>query len=602
MLPKRSHRKDTRSKLNESGDQQTQVFGKYRLMSLLGRGAYSTVYCGELHSSYGFRKRVALKVMRRRLSSTNEPASQEFLNEARLGAAVQHPNLVEFYECGRVGDRLYIAMELVEGPSLAELIKVGPNLGLVVDDAVVLAVAMHAARGLRALHQAVVDDKPILAIHRDFKPGNILLSPAGQAKLTDYGVARYAADSYQTITANGPLGSPLYMSPEQARGEEVTQASDVFSFGTTILELINGRPVFGSSTIEGVIRNVDRADVGDALMSARARFPTLVPVLESCLLTDPTNRIPHGSALVEALKDVTPPAFAEEQVAEVAAQVFRAVEFQRQALRRNPIEQFWSKLSDDDDSVSERLHTMESLAQDVPPERTVVSAAEHAEELDDEIPAQRSDRRFVWLVAAVILLALVVGAAVWVPQLMGARDKDRAGGAEPNAMSNDAGGVPVGDEVPTEPDAQDDPTPAGEPREETTDGPHPQEEPPSPAQVSEAVEPTAEVVVPPPPPVVSTLAHTPVGRGIRGQSTDLPVTIDPAARRDLTLWFRAAPDGAWQTRSVEGGQGGSAMLSLPSGAWLPADGREVDYFIEMDSGDGVIRSGSAARPHRLTLY
>jgi len=158
-----------------------ELFGKYLIQDLIGRGAYSTVYRAQFQGGYGFRKRVALKVMRRRLASAEEEVSQDFLNEARLGAAIQHPNLVEFYECGRVGDRLYIAMELVEGPNLAEVIRTVPSLGLQLEDDFVLALALQTARGLQALHTATVEGTRIWAIHRDLKPGNILLSPVGQA-------------------------------------------------------------------------------------------------------------------------------------------------------------------------------------------------------------------------------------------------------------------------------------------------------------------------------------------------------------------------------------------------------------------------------------
>ena len=583
--------------MNEVQEQRPKIFGKYRLLSLLGRGAFSTVYRAELQSSYGFRKRVAIKVMRRRLSSTNEPASQDFLNEARLGAAVQHPNLVEFYECGRVGDRLYIAMELVEGPSLAELVKVTPNLGLAIEDDVVLAVAMQSARGLRALHMAVLDDQPIRAIHRDLKPGNILLSPAGQAKLTDYGVARYATDTYETITADGPLGSPLYMSPEQARGQELTQASDVFSFGTTMLELINGRPVFGSSTLEGVVRNVDRGDVGDALMGARGRFPSLVPVLENCLLTDPTNRIAHGGALVEALKGVEPPPFAEEHIAELASQVFQAVEFQREALRRNPIEQFWSKLDDDDEESVEIPIKVDSGTQ-----IRVAGGEDEDEDEDgtgDRNGFERGGRRWKGLVT--LLLLAVLAWMSW-----GLRSRLDHDGRE--AEESEADGI--ADVGPTHVDVPEDAAATPEPITSADDGSAsedvtadevlpvepevPPQEPPAPPETN------PEPVVAPALP--ATLQHAPVARGIRGQATGLPVTVAPAARTTFTLWFRAAPAGAWQTRSVDGGGGGSVTLTIPTGVWLPEDGRDVDYFIEMAGADGVVRSGSAARPHRLTLY
>ena len=631
--------------MTSSGDQGLETFGKYAIEYILGRGGYSTVYRAELRGDYGFRKPVALKVMRHRLDHADEPATKDFLNEARLGAAVRHANLVEFYECGRVGNSLYIALELVEGPTLAEFIKVAPTLGLEAEDSAVLSVAMQSALGLRALHSAKVDGLSIHAIHRDFKPGNILLSASGEVKLTDYGITRYATDGYQTIGAGGPLGSPLYMSPEQARGEELTQASDIFSFGTSVLELITGRPVFGATTIEGIVHQVGRADVSEALTEARERFPHLVQILENCLLAEPQNRFPDGAALVEGLKDATPPAFAEEELGTLAQEVYRAVEFKRRAARKRPVRKFWNSLSDDEDSVSIEIQPgfdspstggsveplaafpgrpTETMKSPVPGESVEVStageppaaAAETLVESGDEPPlppmedkpgtAQEAvprGHRGVWIsigvLCVVVTLAVVWRLAPWTPE-----DESRGAtvddGAGVGSHAADAGPAvesvsPTGEETQT--NESDRPAVVAE---EQSPPPEPRESVDEPA-----TEPPLEVSEPPTTPsapATVVLTHTPVQRGIRGRSITLPASVDPAGQYRFTLWYRAAPDGVWNRQIVEDGAQGEVSLTLPAGAWIAANQQTVDYFIEVDTAGGVVRTGSAANPHQLTLY
>jgi serine/threonine protein kinase len=609
---------DTPNKKSDDG----KLFGRYRIADIIGRGGYSTVYRAELQGGFGFRKAVALKVMRRRLESADEPVSQDFLNEARLGGSVQHPHLVEFYECGRVGDRLYIAMELVKGPSLAEVVRITPNLGLEIEDDVVLALAMQIARGLAALHDARVDGKRILAIHRDLKPGNVLLSPAGHAKITDYGVARYATDTYETLGGDGPRGSPLYMSPEQARGEHLTQGSDVFSLGTTVLELINGRPVFGATTIEGVVRKVHRADVADALIESRSRFPQLVPVLENCLLADPALRYRDGAAVIEGLKDIEPPAFAEELIASLAAEVYRAIEFQRAALRRKPTQQFWSNLSDDDeDSVSVSLQTSDSdddgAVTAPPPAQPIGPASELAtadgpEELGPQ-DAESSEvvRRPLWPLALAVGVVALFVVLLLVPHGI----RTLRGGASPEGepppgdAQAQAGGparvTPAHDdpadplrELAMPPVPETDQTP-GDPQDLLV-APEPAT-PGGPAEPGDAlVQDTPTLSAQPADPVA--LELSPVKRGIRGQATPITFAVTPAAVHTATVWYRAAPSGAWQTRTVHSDAAGQVATTIPAGDWLPQDSRDVDWFVEVASPDGPVRSGSAVRPHRLTLY
>jgi len=576
------------------------LFGKYRLQHLIGRGAYSTVFRAEYQGGYGFRKPVALKVMRRRLTSADEPASQEFLNEARLGAAILHPNLVEFYECGRVGDRLYIAMELVPGPNLADVIRVAPTLGMQIEDDFVMAVAQQTARGLAALHTAQVEGSPIWAIHRDLKPGNVLLSPAGLAKITDYGIARYATDAYETIRSSGPRGSPLYMSPEQTRGLDLTQASDVFSFASTLLELINLRPVFGSPTIEGVVRKVSEVDAADALIAARSRFPELAPVLENCLLADPENRYPDGPALVEALKVVEPPAFPEESVSAIGVEVQRAVEFQREALERKPVSQFWSRLADaEEDSVSVSLDLMSTDNAAVQPTRLPKPASDTLSDSPEEEERAGPRLRTPWIPWIVAAAALVVIAILLGPRLMqgGAPDAADAPIVEPTASS--------------EYEHLDDLQPPTSGETAASDAAIDLEVPPSPPPLPDGVvdpqdSPRDESSEPDEPAPTAAglprLSMAPVSRGIRGQATVVEARVQPPAQHTVTLWYRAAPTGDWLTQATQSDDGGVATLTIPAGSWIPQDCRSVDYFVELSSPAGLVRSGSAARPHELVLY
>lgn len=321
-------------------------FGNYRLLSNLGRGGFATVFKAELMGEYGFTKQVALKVLRRRVDSLDEREVTGFLNEARLGAYLSHSNLVEFYECGRVDDLLYIAMELVPGPNLSQVLRMIPDHLDPLEPAAVLTIAAQTARGLKALHEATIDGRRLGAIHRDMKPANILLAPQGQAKITDYGITRVAADFYQTMASGTVRGSPLYMSPEQARGEDLTQATDVFSFGLVVLEMITGEPVFLANSLDAIVQRVREADVGPSLAAGRRMNPQLTTFLEGCLAPRAEARYSDGAALLEAIKEIGPPAFGDERVAEIASEGARILQEYEDKRRSVPVRKYWGRLPD----------------------------------------------------------------------------------------------------------------------------------------------------------------------------------------------------------------------------------------------------------------
>jgi eukaryotic-like serine/threonine-protein kinase len=201
--------------------------GRYRLVRPLGHGGMATVYLG--HDSELDRP-VAVKLLAENLAG-DVAFRERFVREARLAARLSHLNVVSVYDAGEEADgRPYIVMEHVDGETLADLLHERGRLPA--DEAVGLA--LQACRGLEHAHAAGL-------VHRDVKPQNLLLRTDGTLKIADFGIAR-AAESTGLTQAGTILGTAAYLSPEQALGEEVTSAADVYSLGAVLYELLAGRP------------------------------------------------------------------------------------------------------------------------------------------------------------------------------------------------------------------------------------------------------------------------------------------------------------------------------------------------------------------------
>lgn len=210
------------------------TIGKYRILRTLGAGGMGVVYEAE---DERLGRRVALKTIHEHI---DDPTSRERLwREARAAAVLTHPGICRIYDVGEEGGRLYLAMELLEGESLATRLERG---GLPLPEA--LAVMDEVLQALQALHDAGL-------VHRDLKPSNVHLTPHG-ARLLDFGLARPVvadADTEARLTRTGViLGTPGFMAPEQWRGEEVGPPADVFAAGALLFELGAGRPAFQGRT------------------------------------------------------------------------------------------------------------------------------------------------------------------------------------------------------------------------------------------------------------------------------------------------------------------------------------------------------------------
>ncbi|MGA2772866.1 MAG: protein kinase [Bryobacteraceae bacterium] len=258
-------------------DPGTQV-GRYQIVSRLGEGGMGVVY-----RAYDtqLRRPVALKVLPPEYASDPE-RRERLLREARAASALNHPNIVSIHEVGFDNGVNFIAMEFVEGKSLGDII---PARGLPLAKA--LDYAVQVAGGLAKAHAAGV-------IHRDLKPGNIMLTGDGLVKLLDFGLARRVelGEGHDTaLTVEGEiLGTPAYMSPEQAEGKPLDPRSDVFSFGVVLYQMLAGRPAFSGNSAASLMAAVLREEPPPL----GAKIPRDVErIVRRCLRKDPAQRFQH---------------------------------------------------------------------------------------------------------------------------------------------------------------------------------------------------------------------------------------------------------------------------------------------------------------------
>jgi len=220
------------------------VIGRYQLTSLLASGGMGEVWTAR-PTGAGFARTVALKLVRGEMSG-DENYARMFIDEATVASSIHHPNVCETYELGRHGDRLFMAMEWVAGDSLAGLLRQGDAL-VALDLRIAARIIADACAGLHAAHETVGPDGGLLhVVHRDISPPNILVSMQGQAKVSDFGIAKARHQLHERTKTGEVKGKFAYIPPEQISGSPVDRRADVYAMGCVLYVASLGSRPFGN--------------------------------------------------------------------------------------------------------------------------------------------------------------------------------------------------------------------------------------------------------------------------------------------------------------------------------------------------------------------
>ncbi len=267
-----------------------QQIGNYKVSTHFARGGMADVY---LADDIGLRRQVVLKIMLPHLAQ-NEAFVARFQREARTTARLNHPNIIQVYSTGLTPDgRPYLAMQYIRGGTLHEKLAKLARQGQLLPTQTALTIMRQVAAALNVAHKAGI-------VHRDLKPSNILLHPNGTPVLTDLGIA--AVESTTRLTQTGEvMGTPFYMSPEQAQGKALDGRSDIYSLGVMLYEVLAGNPPFQATSPLAVLHQ-HIYEPPPLLLSHRGDLsPITGQVVETCLRKNPNQRYQSAAELVIAL-------------------------------------------------------------------------------------------------------------------------------------------------------------------------------------------------------------------------------------------------------------------------------------------------------------
>ena len=266
----------------------TTFAGRYQIIEELGRGGMGVVYKAQ---DTKLKRAVALKFLPKELTHISE-IKERFIREAQAAAALDHPNICTVHEFDEAEEKTYISMAYMEGQSLKKKIKSGP---LELDEAIRLAT--EVAEGLQEAHKKGV-------IHRDIKSANIMVTERGQAKIMDFGLARVTGTTL--VTQEGmTMGTPAYMSPEQARGEVVDRRTDIWSFGVVLYEMFSGQLPFKGEHDQAVMYSIMN-EKPKPITDLRSEIPmSIEQVIDKAMEKNPDDRYQNVDELLDDLKSIS---------------------------------------------------------------------------------------------------------------------------------------------------------------------------------------------------------------------------------------------------------------------------------------------------------
>jgi serine/threonine protein kinase len=287
-----------RSRFLAPGDK----LGKYDLIRQIAVGGMAELYLARTVGIEGFEKLVVVKRILPQYA-TNAAFVNMFLNEARLAATLHHPNIAQVYDIGQEQGDFFFSMEYVHGEDLGHLVSAASENGVPISLDVALTLCAGLCAGLHHAHEkAGPDGQPLLVVHRDVSPSNVLVSYDGAVKLVDFGIARVS--SAPSSTQGGLKGKIAYMSPEQCRGRTaLDRRSDIFSVGTILYELTTGQLPFRDETEYAVLSMIVNQDAEPPSKIVPEYPPALEAIVMRALARDPAQRYPSALALQGDLED-----------------------------------------------------------------------------------------------------------------------------------------------------------------------------------------------------------------------------------------------------------------------------------------------------------
>jgi len=277
------------------------TFGKYELLKKVGLGGMAELFLARQSGIEGFEKLIVIKRILPHLADSSE-FIQMFLNEARLAARLNHPNVVQIYDLGRVAGTYFIAMEYINGVDLSRVLKKERKARRFIPTEHAVKMMSYVCEALTYAHNHKdVRGNPLCIVHRDISPHNVLVAFDGGVKLTDFGIAKAATQA--TKTKAGTLkGKYYYMSPEQCLGRKVDNRSDIFSAGILLYQLMTGRLPFRGDSEFSVLHAIVH-DAPRPPSVHREDFPTgLYPILERSMAKHPDDRYKNALQMQMALE------------------------------------------------------------------------------------------------------------------------------------------------------------------------------------------------------------------------------------------------------------------------------------------------------------
>jgi serine/threonine protein kinase len=280
-----------------------QTIGKYRIVRDLGVGGMAQVFLASREGPDGFSKPYVIKRILPEYSRDEQFATM-FVNEAKIAAMLDHPNIAHVFELEKENGNYFLVQEYVVGASLFRVMSAASRRGISLGPLVAIEVGVAVARALAYAHDVVLaDGRRMDLVHRDISPGNILVSVEGAVKLIDFGVSKTSLTETVTGVVNGKWS---YMSPEQIRGEAVDGRSDIFSLGIVLYEVISGQRLFRAESVAATAARVMSAPIRDPGILVPGVDPRLSRILMKMLQRDLSARYQTAEQLaidLDALRE-----------------------------------------------------------------------------------------------------------------------------------------------------------------------------------------------------------------------------------------------------------------------------------------------------------